>query len=105
MTDNIKIWYIDEHGNQAGIGYSSELVEGSVAVPPNTETDVWNGEQWVTPILPQPTEEEVRLERIAELKGKLVETDYITLSDYDKDKPEILANRQAWRNEIRSLES
>lgn len=45
------------------------------------------------------------LQRIAELKDKLKGTDYVTLSDYDKDKPEILADRQAWRDEIRSLEA
>ena len=44
------------------------------------------------------------LQKISELKSKLVSTDYVTLSDYDKDKPEILADRQAWRDEIRQLE-
>ena len=43
-------------------------------------------------------------QRIAELKSKLASTDYVTLSDYDKDKPEILADRQAWRDEVRQLE-
>ena len=43
-------------------------------------------------------------QRIAELKRKLAETDYVTLPDYDKDKPEVLADRQAWRDEIRQLE-
>ena len=43
-------------------------------------------------------------ERIAELKRKLAETDYVTLPDYDKDKPEVLADRQGWRDEIRQLE-
>ena len=43
-------------------------------------------------------------ERIAELKRNLAETDYVTLPDYDKDKPEVLADRQAWRDEIRQLE-
>ena len=42
--------------------------------------------------------------RISELKQKLRDTDYVTLPDYDKDKPEILADRQAWRDEIRQLE-
>ena len=45
-----------------------------------------------------------RIARVAELKRKLAETDYVTLPDYDKDKPEILADRQAWRDEIRELE-
>lgn len=43
--------------------------------------------------------------RIVELKQLLAETDYVTLSDYDKDKPEVLAQRQEWREEIRALEA
>lgn len=42
--------------------------------------------------------------RIAELQQLLTSTDYVTLSDYDKDKPDVLAQRQAWRDEIRMLE-
>jgi len=43
--------------------------------------------------------------RIAELKQFLRDTDYVALSDYDEDKPEVLAQRQAWRDEIRELEA
>ena len=43
--------------------------------------------------------------RIAELQQKLRDTDYVGLQDYDKDKPEILADRQAWRDELRQLEA
>jgi hypothetical protein len=43
-------------------------------------------------------------ERIAELKQLLRDTDFVALSDYDKDKPDVLAQRQAWRSEIRELE-
>lgn len=43
--------------------------------------------------------------RIAELKKLLADTDYVALADYDQDKPEIKAQRQAWRAEIRALES
>lgn len=43
--------------------------------------------------------------RIAELKQLLAETDYVVLADYDKKKPEIITQRQEWRNEIRSLEA
>ena len=43
--------------------------------------------------------------RIAELKQLLSETDYVALSDYDKSKPEVLTQRQAWRDEIRELEA
>lgn len=43
--------------------------------------------------------------RIAELKQSLRDTDYVAVSDYDKSKPEVLAQRQAWREEIRTLEA
>ena len=42
--------------------------------------------------------------RIAELKQLLASTDYVALADYDKSKPEVLAQRQAWREELRTLE-
>jgi type III secretory pathway component EscU len=42
--------------------------------------------------------------RIAELRKLLADTDYVALADYDQDKPEIKAQRQAWRNEIRQLQ-
>lgn len=41
--------------------------------------------------------------RIAELKQLLSDTDYVVLPDYDKSKPDVLAQRQLWRDEIRSL--
>ena len=43
--------------------------------------------------------------RIAELKQLLRDSDYVALSDYDQDKPEIKAQRQAWREEVRQLEA
>ena len=43
-------------------------------------------------------------ERIAELKQLLRDSDFVALPDYDKDKPDVLAQRQAWRSEIRELE-
>ena len=44
------------------------------------------------------------LQELAELKQKLSDSDYVTLSDYDKSKPEILAQRKEWRDQIRVLE-
>lgn len=43
--------------------------------------------------------------RVAELKQFLRDTDYVALSDYDKDKPEVIAQRQTWREEVRGLEA
>jgi hypothetical protein len=44
-------------------------------------------------------------ERIAELKQLLSDTDYKVLPDYDRTDDDIVTQRQAWRDEIRSLES
>lgn len=54
---------------------------------------------------PEPTPEETAAMRIAELKQLLLETDYVVLADYDKDKPDVIAQRAAWRAEIRELEA
>ena len=43
--------------------------------------------------------------RITELKQLLRDTDYVALSDYDKAKPDVVAQRQVWREEIRQLEA
>lgn len=43
-------------------------------------------------------------ERMNNLKAKLRETDYVALADYDKDKPEVIAQRAEWRAEVRELE-
>ncbi len=48
--------------------------------------------------------EAAREARIAELKQFLRNTDYVALSDYDKDKADVIAQRQAARDEIRKLE-
>lgn len=48
---------------------------------------------------------EAKESRISELKQLLRDTDYVALADYDKSKPDVLAQRQAWREEIRTLEA
>jgi hypothetical protein len=45
-----------------------------------------------------------RESRIVELKAFLAKTDYKVLPDYDTPDEVILEQRQAWRDEIRSLE-
>lgn len=42
---------------------------------------------------------------IKELQGKLLKTDYVGLSDYDQDKTAVKADRQTWRERIRTLET
>ena len=41
--------------------------------------------------------------RIDELKALLAASDYKVLPDYDRTSDDIIAQRQAWRDEIRSL--
>jgi hypothetical protein len=72
--------------------------------------------EWLDTEQTQPTEAEITAElarltalepakeRIAELKQLLRDTDFVALPDYDKDKPDVLAQRQAWRDELRELE-
>jgi hypothetical protein len=43
--------------------------------------------------------------RISELKALLTNSDYKVLPDYDKPDENIVAQRQAWREEIRELEA
>lgn len=46
----------------------------------------------------------VKHARIQELKQLLRDSDYVALADYDQDKPELIAQRQAWRVELRGLD-
>ena len=50
-------------------------------------------------------EQAAKEQRIAELKAFLRDTDYVALPDYDGDKPDVIAERQAARDEIRTLEA
>jgi hypothetical protein len=73
--------------------------------------------EWMDTEQAQPTEDEITAEvarltalepvkaRIAELKSLLTNSDYKVLPDYDKPDENIGAQRQAWREEIRTLEA
>jgi hypothetical protein len=53
---------------------------------------------------PAKVQAKANADRIAELKQLLTNSDYKVLPDYDKDSEAIKAQRQAWRDEIRTLE-
>jgi hypothetical protein len=53
---------------------------------------------------PAKAQAKANADRIAELKALLTDSDYKVLPDYDKDSEAIKAQRQAWRDEIRTLE-
>jgi oligoribonuclease (3'-5' exoribonuclease) len=73
--------------------------------------------EWMDTEQTQPTDGEIEAEvarltaleprkaRIAELKALLTDSDYKVLPDYDKNTDAIKAQRQAWREEIRTLEA
>jgi len=67
----------------------------------DASTYYWDGLTAVVKPIPPPSNDQA----IADLKQKLAETDYVGLTDYDKQKPELLAQRQEWRDEIRRLEA
>jgi len=54
---------------------------------------------------PAKVQAKARDARIAELKAFLAQTDHKVLPDYDKPDEAIVAQRQAWRDEIRELEA
>jgi hypothetical protein len=53
---------------------------------------------------PAKAQAKANAERITELKALLNDSDYKVLPDYDKPDENIVAQRQAWREEIRALE-
>jgi len=73
--------------------------------------------EWMDTEQTQPTDAEIDAEvarltalepskaRIAELKALLTNSDYKVLPDYDKPDEGVKAQRQAWREEIRTLEA
>jgi hypothetical protein len=48
-------------------------------------------------------DQQAKEQRIAELKQLIADSDYKVLPDYDKPNEHIKAQRQAWRDEIRTL--
>lgn len=76
---------------------------------------IFNGDEWVyeeipePEPLPEPTEEEIKQNRIWELKTKLAETDYVVIKIAEgaatrEEYEEVIDKRIAWREEIRLLQ-
>lgn len=86
----------------AGEVWAYELDGSQDALIPDDAVQLTQDE--VKALLERP-EEQSNARRIGELKALLAATDYKVLSDYDKPDPAILAQRQAWRDEIRALQT
>lgn len=70
---------------------------------------VFDGEKWFYRYQPEPTPEEIKQQKINELKSKLNETDYIIIKIAEgvaapEEYADVIAQRQAWRAEINELE-
>lgn len=73
----------------------------------------YNGAWYVegyAPEKPAPTEEEIKQHRIAELKQFLANTDYVVIKIAEgvatkEEYADVIAQRQAWREEIREFEN
>lgn len=75
-----------------------DVQTGTINVVPLTADEVAELEK------PEPADQ-VRARRIFELRGLLAASDYKMLPDYDKHDDALVAQRQAWRDEIRRLEA
>jgi hypothetical protein len=100
--DNKKLlgWYDSEiHSNipTPNVKVSNEMWQTAINIGANAFVDG----QFV--VKDFSTQEEKNQARIYELKQLLKDSDYKVLPDYDKPDETIKAQRQAWREEIRSL--
>ena len=123
----MNVYQTDAFGYFAGVTSADQdpldldnwlIPAGCVEVEPPALKDgfliVWSGSEWSYEAIPEPevepepTQEEVeakeKADRISLLKINLRETDYVALPDYDQNKADVLADRQSWREEIRTLE-
>ena len=96
-----------EHPDYGWIPFTCDPTDTGAAFDVVALYDAMNADPTTSAYVP-PTQVELdalqTLARIAELKQLLASTDYVALADYDKSKPEVIAQRQAWREELRTLE-
>lgn len=112
MTKYAKIENQETKTCIVGLGTNSAFYE-SIGM---TEMDVeqaWDGVWYVAGYAPEKPQEVINAERVAELKANLAKTDYVAwkLAEVDGDArqamldeyADVLAQRQAWRDEINTL--
>ena len=97
---------------QIGVGVNDEYYKEIGMTLMNVE-QAYNGNWYVVgyaPEKPEPTEEEIKQHRIAELKQLLANTDYVVIKIAEgvatkEEYADVIAQRQTWRNEIREHEN
>lgn len=93
---------------EVGLGTNEEYYK-SLGMTEMEVEQAWSGSWYVAGYAPEKPEEVIKQERIAELKQLLADSDYWT-SKYcdgeytDEEWAEKVAQRKAWREEIRRLE-
>ena len=95
---------------QIGVGCSDEYYI-EICMEIMEVEQAYNGRWYVkgfAPAEPEPTEEDIKQARINELKQMLFATDYVVIkiaegSAIKEEYADVIAQRQAWRNEIREL--
>ena len=48
---NIKVYNIDENNQYSGYVETYSIEDGAILIPPSTDSDVWDGVKWVTPVV------------------------------------------------------
>lgn len=48
---NIKVYNIDENNRYSGYVETHSIEDGGILIPPSTDSDVWDGVKWVTPVV------------------------------------------------------
>ena len=95
---------------QVGVGCSDEYYI-EIGMTLMDVEQAYNGLWYVkgyAPIEPEPTEDEIKAQTIAELKANLTATDYAIIKIAEgaatmEEYAELIAQRQAWRKEINEL--
>lgn len=101
---------IDENTKlcEVGLGTNEEYYK-SLGMTEMEVEQAWNGDWYVKGYTPQKPEEVIKQERVAELKRLLADADYWGQKYLDgeytaEEWAEKVAQRKAWREEIRRLE-
>ena len=97
---------------QIGVGCPDEYYK-EIGMKKMDVEQAYNGNWYVegyAPVKPEPTEEEIKQMRIAELKKLLASTDYTVIKIAEgaataEDYADVIAQRQTWRAEINRLEA
>lgn len=93
---------------EVGLGTNADFYK-SIGMTEMEVEEAWNGSWYVSGYAPEKPQEVIKQERVAELHQLLAESDYWTSKYCDgeytaEEWAEKVAQRKAWREELRELE-